>query len=285
MKLNAYIPTHENNLPNVLVFDSGVGGLSITKELTATLPAINITYAADNAAFPYGTKSEGELIARVDSLLHRLQQVTAADLIVVACNTASTLTLPVLRKRFSIPIVGVVPAIKPAAKLSQSKVMGLLATPATVARNYTDELIAEFASDCNVIKVGSHNLVNLAEAKLAGETIDPKLIKQEISLLIEAKNQQQLDTIVLACTHFPLLKPELMDSIPGIPNWIDSSEAIARRVDSLLYPKNEFFDNSITTKSRCHIYQSIFTKPPSNPLFLQHYLSSWFSENWTLMVD
>ena len=211
----------------ILVFDSGVGGLSILQEIRQQYPHCCFFYASDNAAFPYGTKTEDELIERVDIVLHQLQQTTQADIIVVACNTASTVALPRIRERFSQPVIGVVPAIKPAAALSQSKVIGVLATPGTVKREYTQQLIAQFAADCEVISIGTSELVHLAEQKLRGETITQQQLEPIVQRLI---HNPEIDTVVLACTHFPLLKGELKAVLPNIKNWIDSGEAIARRV-------------------------------------------------------
>jgi len=211
----------------ILVFDSGVGGLSILQEIRQQYPHCCFFYASDNAAFPYGTKTEDELLERVDIVLHRLQQTTQADIIVVACNTASTVALPRIRERFSQPVIGVVPAIKPAAVISQSKVIGVLATPGTVKREYTQQLITQFASDCEVISIGSSELVHLAEQKLRGETITQQQLEPIVQRLIHSP---AIDTVVLACTHFPLLKEELKAVLPHIRYWVDSGEAIARRV-------------------------------------------------------
>ncbi len=218
--------------PCILVFDSGVGGLSIAEAIQATLPHCNLAYASDNAAFPYGTKTEDELIQRVDRVLHELQSATGADIIVVACNTASTIALPKIRERFDIPIVGVVPAIKPAAQLSQTKVIGLLATPGTISRPYTHDLVREFASDCSVISLGSSELVYLAEEALRNPiAMESDVFRQQLHIILEPfRNQAQMDTVVLACTHFPLLRQPLEAALPQITYWVDSGDAIARRV-------------------------------------------------------
>lgn len=273
----------DHSRPHVLVFDSGVGGLSITRELVRQLPFIHITYAADNLAFPYGTKTDPELIARIDDILHRLQVQSRAELIVVACNTASTIALPRLREKFSIPIVGVVPAIKPAASLSKSKVIGLLATEATINRPYTNQLINEFAPNTTVIRVGSSKLVELAEAKLQGESIDLEQIKNAVSPFTVAVAEQNLDTVVLACTHFPLLREELQRALPKIEHWVDSGEAIARRVKTLLLPNEDFSEITIPTYSSAPTYQSIFSKTPSKNLFLNDFLVSFFGNRWSLL--
>lgn len=225
---------HSTSLPRVLVFDSGVGGLSILRAIAARVPACELMYLSDNAAFPYGTKAEAELIRRVEDVMGSAIPRIQPDLLVIACNTASTLTLPIIRERFSLPVVGVVPAIKPAAQISRSKTIGLLATPATVARPYTRQLIADYAADCEVISAGSSALVLLAEQKLRGETIAPGAVAQVLHPFYQHPGISRMDTLVLACTHFPLLATELAACLgPGI-TLIDSGDAIARRVQSLL---------------------------------------------------
>jgi len=215
----------------ILVFDSGVGGLSILREIQQRVDGCELFYACDNEAFPYGTKDETSLINRVDVVLKKLIAHLQPDVVVVACNTASTVALPHIRSHFSKPVVGVVPAIKPAAANSRSKVIGLLGTPGTVQRQYTQQLIDDFASDCEVIRVGSSALVEMAEQKLRGQTIDSEQLAHIIAPFFE---QQSLDAIVLACTHFPLLAEELTACAPRSVSWIDSGEAIARRVHSLI---------------------------------------------------
>lgn len=226
--------THSNTPPRVLVFDSGVGGLSVAREIQQRLPGLCLVYASDNGFFPYGTKGETELIARVEKVIHALLLQYPVDILVIACNTASTLTLPHLRSQLSLPIVGVVPAIKPAAQQTRTGVIGLLATPATVARPYTYELIREYAPQCEVISLGSSELVQIAEQKLRGETIDESIIGKIIHPLLQHKKSTQMDKLVLACTHFPLLKTELTRALPKEIQMIDSGEAIARRVEYLL---------------------------------------------------
>lgn len=231
--------TQASPVPRILVFDSGVGGLSVAHEIQQSLPLNPLIYASDNAFFPYGTKGESELIARVDKVIDALLERYPADILVIACNTASTLTLPHLRSKLDIPIVGVVPAIKPASVMSQSGVIGLLATPATVARPYTYELIREYASNCQVISLGSSELVEIAEQKLRGEAIDLKAIETITRKLMSADKADEMDVLVLACTHFPLLKDELAQLLPAKLSLIDSGEAIARRVAFLLEGKTQ----------------------------------------------
>lgn len=257
--------------PRILVFDSGVGGLSIFREIQQKLPFANMVYASDNAFFPYGTKGEAELIARVDEVLHKIIGVFPVDIIVVACNTASTLTLPHIRSHFTQPVVGVVPAIKPAAALSKSQVIGLLATPATVARPYTHNLIREYAPHTEVISVGSSELVQLAERKLRGEQITALQLKPILQPFFDHPNGYKMDALVLACTHFPLLRNELSGQFSTQVQLIDSGEAIARRVASLLESK------SFTAQDP--EYWAVFTKASSNLDSLQPQLAQFSISN------
>jgi glutamate racemase len=226
--------TQSFQAPRILVFDSGVGGLSVAHEIQQRLPLNPLVYASDNAFFPYGTKGEAELIERVDLVINELLLRYPADILIIACNTASTLTLPHLRSKLNVPIVGVVPAIKPAALMSKTGVIGLLATPATVARPYTHELIREYAANCQVISLGSSELVQIAEQKLRGEAIDVNAIGRIAQELMRADQAEQMDVLVLACTHFPLLKDELAQYLHTQLKLIDSGAAIARRVEFLL---------------------------------------------------
>ncbi|GAB1257205.1 glutamate racemase [Aurantivibrio plasticivorans] len=259
--------------PHILVFDSGVGGLSIVADIRQTLPNVSITYASDNAFFPYGIKEDDLLIARVTSVIDALSAKYTPDIIVIACNTASTVVLPSLRATHTLPIVGVVPAIKPAAEHSQSKVIGLIATPATVRRRYTQELIDNFASDCEVLALGSGDLVTAAEAFLRGEQPSADSIQAALSPILTHPLLPQLDTVVLACTHFPLIKAELSQHFDQHVQWLDSGKAIARRVDFLLQEAG--FEHTPLTAPT---YRSVFTKD-SNDIHslhdtLRHRLSS-----------
>lgn len=218
--------------PSALILDSGIGGLSITKEIRALIPGLGIHYVADTAGFPYGTKSAEEIVHRVTSLTKQLTEHIAPDIIVIACNTASTVALNSLREVIQLPVVGVVPAVKPAAQLSKSGVIGILATEGTVNRTYTHNLIKEFARDHQVMLHGSARLVELAEHKLLGLPLSLSAIHGELKPLLN--QSAAMDTVVLACTHFPLLKEELLQCSPTIQFWVDSGEAIARRVKHLL---------------------------------------------------
>ncbi|WP_423732014.1 glutamate racemase [Hafnia paralvei] len=214
--------------PTALVFDSGVGGLSVYQEICNLLPDLHYIYAFDNQGFPYGEKDEAFIIERVVKTVAEVQKRHPLSIVIIACNTASTITLPALRERFSFPIVGVVPAIKPAAKLTRNGVVGLLATKATVQRSYTHDLIARFATDCDIKMLGSSELVVLAEAKLHGEVIDHAVLKKILRPWLSMAEPP--DTVVLGCTHFPLLREELAAVLPDGTRLVDSGAAIARRV-------------------------------------------------------
>jgi glutamate racemase len=223
-----------NGSPRVLVFDSGLGGLTVAREIRSLIPQVELLYYADNAFFPYGDKPETSLLPRVlDKVLH-LQQHFQPAITVLACNSASTLVLPHLRARTQTTIVGVVPAVKPAAETSNSGVIGLLATPGTVLRQYTSELIAQFADHCEVVSVGSTELARIAEEKLLGGTVSTAEIAALLAPFHQHPRATEIDTIVLACTHFPLLLEELQWAYGRQINWLDSGAAIARRVKFLL---------------------------------------------------
>jgi glutamate racemase len=213
----------------ILFFDSGVGGLSVLEPTRALLPNAPIVYAADNAAFPYGTRSEQEIAARVPALLGRLVERFHPRLAVIACNTASTIALDHVRAALELPVVGTVPAIKPAAAMSRSRVIGVLGTAATVRQRYVDDLAARFASDCTVIRHGSPELVELAEASLRGEAIDPRAIQAAVQPMLDHADGERMDTVVLACTHFPLLHDELAVALPRV-EFVHGGAGIARRI-------------------------------------------------------
>ncbi len=218
-----------NDVRPVLIFDSGVGGLSVLDEIQAVLPTAPLVYAADNAWHPYGTKSEVEIAARVPALLGRLAERYAPRIVVIACNTAATIALSHVRAALDLPIVGTVPAIKPAGLASKTRVIGVLGTNATVRQPYVDNLVAEFASDCAVLRLGSAELVRMAEAKLRGTAVDPAEMKAIMDQLYGQPGGHRIDQLVLACTHFPLLRGEIAAASPAGVTLVDSGAGIARR--------------------------------------------------------
>jgi glutamate racemase len=221
--------------PHVLVFDSGLGGLTVLAEVMRLRPDVHCLYVADDAGFPYGRLSEAALVGRVKKVLARLIALFAPDAIVIACNTASTLVLPHLRAAYPrIPFVGTVPAIKPAAAQSRSKMISVLATPGTVARDYTRELVRTYAAHCEVTLVGSNRLAAVAEDFMKGKRPADEDMLAEISACFVGSGAARTDCIVLACTHYPLLLTEFERLAPWPVTWIDPAEAIARRVDHVL---------------------------------------------------
>jgi glutamate racemase len=223
--------------PRIVVFDSGLGGLTVFGPILAARPDADLVYVADDAFFPYGALVERALITRVVALMEELVASLRPNLVVIACNTASTLVLAPLRERFpDLPFVGTVPAIKPAALGSRSKLITVLATPGTVARDYTRALIQEFAVDCEVTLVGSARLAGLAEQALRGEAVADAEIAGEIAPAFVERGARRTDQIVLACTHFPLLAERLAALSPWPVAFVDPAPAIARRVDTLLGP-------------------------------------------------
>lgn len=218
----------------ILLFDSGLGGLTVFREVAAARPDARFVYLADDAAFPYGDLTEPALIARVLTVLKDAITTHQPDLVVVACNTASTLALAALRERFATPFVGTVPAIKPACAQSQSKRVAVLGTQATVNREYTRTLIREFAGGCNVQLVGSPHLAGYAEAELAGAPVDDVAIVAETAPCFVEQDDLRTDTVVLACTHYPLLLTRLRALSPWPVTWLDPAPAIARRATDLL---------------------------------------------------
>lgn len=245
--------------PTILVFDSGLGGLSVLREVVRARPDAHYVYVADDAFFPYGHHSEAALIARVVPLMGELIAAHRPNLIVIACNTASTLVLSQLRAAFSVPFVGTVPAIKPACAQSKTKRVSVLGTKATVQREYTRALIRDFAGGCEVTLVGAPELAALAEAALHGGSVADSAIAAEIAPCFvgdAADSADRTDAIVLACTHYPLLLDRLTRLAPWPVAWIDPAPAIARRVVELLGPADPAADRPgatmIFTSKRPH---------------------------------
>ena len=212
----------------ILFLDSGLGGLSVLAPTRKLLPHAPFIYAADYAGIPYGEKTEIEVATRVCALLGMLTERLSPRLAVIACNTASTIALAHVRAVLDLPVVGTVPAIKPAALASKSRVIGVLGTAATIRQPYVDRLSAEFASDCTVLRHAAPELVAAAEAKLRGQPVDPAVVRGALA----GFDHPALDTVVLACTHFPLLAEELAAAAPHI-RFVDGSTGIARRIAAL----------------------------------------------------
>lgn len=224
----------QSPLSRILVFDSGLGGLSIVKELSRAKLGVQVLYLADTAYFPYGEKRDDFLLARLPSLIEHAVDTTNADLVIIACNTASTLALDALRYAVRVPVIGVVPAIKPAANLTQTGTIGLLATPNTVRRAYTDQLIEAFAKGVCVVRHGAIGLAGAAEDFLCGGALSDKVVKEAMDGLFNQKHGSDIDVVVLACTHYPHLQNALQSAAPRPIIWVDSGAAIAARARTLL---------------------------------------------------
>jgi glutamate racemase len=242
----------------ILVFDSGLGGLTVLREIVRARPDARYVYVADDAFFPYGQHREEEIIARVVPLIGELIAAHAPDLVVIACNTASTLVMSHLRAQYQVPFVGTVPAIKPACARSKTKRVSVLGTKGTVQREYTRALIRDFAGGCEVTLVGSAELASLAEAALNGIEVSDAAISAELApcFVGDESDVARTDTIVLACTHYPLLMDRLVRLAPWPADWIDPAPAIARRVVDLLGPAGIGADHAgaemIFTSKRPH---------------------------------
>ena len=214
----------------ILIFDSGVGGLTVLDAARVLLPDAPIIYAADNAGLPYGNKTEAQIAARVSGLLGRMTERFRPRLVCIACNTASTIALGMIREVLEVPIVGTVPAIKPAAALTSTGVIGLLGTEATIRQGYVDRLEAEFAADKTLLRHAAPELVAAAEARLRGEPVDPAVFARAAHGLRAQPGGERIDTVVLACTHFPLLLPELTAAFGPEVRFVDGADGIARRI-------------------------------------------------------
>ncbi len=216
-------------MTRALVFDSGVGGLTIAEEIRRAAPDWNVDYAADAGFFPYGIKTDAELRARLPGLCAALVEEAKPDVLVVACNTASTLSLADIRARVTVPVVGTVPAIKPAAERTKTGVIGILATPGTVRRAYLDDLERQFAQGRTVIRRGSAGLVDMAERAARGQPIDQQQVAYAVKPLFDGPDGGRIDIVVLACTHFPLIREAIWKACPPHVTLIDTGEAVARQ--------------------------------------------------------
>jgi glutamate racemase len=249
--------------PTILIFDSGLGGLTVFREVKAARPDARFFYVADDAFFPYGAHGEAELVGRVVPLMGKLIDEHRPDLVVIACNTASTIVLPHLRERYAVSFIGTVPAIKPACAASQTKRVSVLGTEGTVSREYTRALIRDFANGAEVTLIGSAQLAALAEAELRGTPADDTAIAQEIAPCFIDADGARTDIVVLACTHFPLLLDRLERLAPWPVQFIDPAPAIARRVVELMGPPVASTNPSTTVPA-----EIMFTSggPPSEDL-------------------
>jgi glutamate racemase len=221
-------------IPRLLFIDSGLGGLTVLRAARQSVPEAQVRFIADDAGFPYGLKPEAALRARLVALIGTAVRDYAPDCIVLACNTASTVALEALRTNFQIPVVGTVPAVKPAAALTKSGLVSVLATPGTVAREYTRALIGQFGGGARFTLAGAAALAGIAEAHASGLPIDDAAIQGEIAPCFIEEDGRRTDVVVLGCTHYPLLLEKLDALAPWPVIWLDPAPAIARRIANVL---------------------------------------------------
>ncbi len=257
----------------VLLFDSGVGGLTVLREARVLMPDRRFVYVADDAAFPYGDWEEGALRARIVKLVGELIARHDPELFVIPCNTASTLVLADVRAAYpGTPFVGTVPAIKPAAERTRSGLVSVLATPGTVKRQYTRDLITQWAAKCHVRLVGSQNLARLAEIYLRAGFVDEEMVRREIAPCFIEQDGRRTDIVVLACTHYPFLVNRMRKTAPWPVDWLDPAEAIARRALSLVGGRGKggaldggddiaVFTSGAPDSATCRLMQGFGLKP------------------------
>lgn len=206
----------------IAVFDSGLGGLSVWRELKKIMPDQDYVYVADSANCPYGQKPQAEIIARADLISEFLIGI-GADVIVVACNTATAAAIAHLRNKYNVPFVGIEPAVKPAAMMSRTGVVGVLATANTLKAELYHRTLERFASNVKVISQVGEGLVDFVEkCELSGAMLEEKL-KRYIDPMLQAG----ADTIVLGCTHFPFLREAIAGMYGERLALIDPAPAVA----------------------------------------------------------
>jgi glutamate racemase len=265
--------------PRILLFDSGIGGLTVASAVRQALPLAQLVYAADTAAFPYGAWEEVRLIERILAVMGRLIDISGPDLVVIACNTASTIALNQLREVYPLPFVGTVPAIKPAAQQTRSGIIGVLATPGTAKREYTQALIRTYAYHCKVFLHGALRLAEIAECKLMGMPVDLGELKDEIQPVFRQRKGKRTDTVVLGCTHYPLLIDDIRKAAPWPVDYVDPAPAIARRVVDVL--KQQSLENP---RPGPRSGTALFTAPPATDLGLKAYEAMGFPAHEVLAL-
>ncbi len=262
-------------MAHLLAFDSGIGGYGIIAALRARLPAARLTMLADNAFYPYGEVVDAALIARIERVIEAAIERLRPDLVVIACNTASTVALGALRARFTLPFIGCVPPIKWSATLSRTRHIGLLATAATVRRPYLQELARRFAPDCRLIAHGARGLADLAEAAFRGHPIDHGAIRHELEALFGQPGGDRIDTVCIGCTHYSVLLDAFRTASPEGIAWLDPADAVARRAETVLA--------SLSSPSHARGGgEALFTAPPGEPERLSLALRSFGYEGFSL---
>jgi len=249
------------------IFDSGIGGTSIWKEIHSLLPYENTIYLADSANAPYGIKGKEAIIdLSIKNTEYLISQ--GCKLIVVACNTATTNAISLLRKNYEIPFIGIEPAIKPAALNSKTKAIGILATKGTLTSELFNTTTSLYAHGLQVVEQVGEGLVELIEiGKVNSEEIK-MLLKAYLKPMLEAN----IDYLVLGCTHYPYLIPLLLEMLPKHIKIIDSGEAVARQTKAVL-EKHDLLNTQTTTSKN-----TFFTN--GNPEILKGILDNRFEVNY-----
>lgn len=271
---------HQHN-PHILVFDSGIGGMGVVQALRNLEPSIHIDYLADTALFPYGEQSDHLLTKRILTLLQAAYQELSPDLIIIACNTASTLALSAIRDALNIPIVGCVPPIRWAGRVSVTRTIGLLATSATAHRPYLADLHQKFATDCHLIVHGSAHLAQIAEQAFHGQQLSTEDVKEEITQLLSQTNGEKIDTIGLGCTHYTFLMPILQRIGPPHVMWLDPAPAVAQQTLRRLSEQFNLLDKPPRPVSQQYC---LVTSPPHDVLNLKR-STEWLGfTHWSLFL-
>ncbi|MCI1242475.1 MAG: aspartate/glutamate racemase family protein [Acetobacter fabarum] len=219
----------------VLAFDSGIGGLGIVRAIRAHAPSVKVDYLADTAVFPYGEQDDAVLTQRIISLLSHAVERLRPQAVVIACNTASTLALDALRTTCpSLPFIGCVPPIRWAARQTETGVIGLLATRATIRRPYLSRLHTLYAPECTLIAHAAPHLASYAEQVFRGRSVPDDLVYKDIEGLLSHPDSARLDAVGLGCTHYTFMLDQLRRIAPPGMVWLDPADAVARQTCTVL---------------------------------------------------
>ncbi|MBR0558921.1 glutamate racemase [Neokomagataea anthophila] len=258
-----------------LVFDSGIGGMGVVQALQSLKPELVIDYLADTALYPYGEQPDDLLIERIVRLIHAAYQQLKPDIVVIACNTASTLALPAVRAALPVPIIGCVPPIRWAGRVSKTRTIGLFSTSATARRPYVQQLHADFAADCRLIVHGARQLADLAEQAFLGKTLNVDALQAELSALFAQPGGTQIDTIGLGCTHYTFLLPELASYAPQAITWLDPAPAVARHALTIL--------EELSARAPCERLAALYlTAPPQGEADFSQAIRRLRFEKWDM---
>jgi len=218
----------------VLIFDSGVGGLSVLKNIKKILPKMHYIYILDNEAFPYGNKTEFFIVQRSIKIINTVKNIYPINIVVIACNTVSTIALSILKSKFSFPIIGIFPDIKTAKKITKNKIIGLIATKATMNSSYIKKTIYKNISKNTIQVIGTNKLASISEKKIRGIEVSQNKLKNIFKSWIDLPVHP--DTIILGCTHFSLLEKEIKKILYKTSSiyFIDSIQTVTSQIKNYL---------------------------------------------------